>query len=454
MLSDLKNNNYWPEKKIITALILVILALSAAGLPALLEARVYLELDSPNLRRIPVAVAPLQPLCGSPKDEKIALIGRKILIDDLEFSTFFELLDDVSSYLEKPKKCDISQTSIDYRNWSLIGAELLIKAGYSISGEKLIVECRLYDTLAGKMIVGKRYRGRAQNIRLLFHKFTNQVVESITGLPGEFSSKIAFCGRLKNEAAQELYSCDYDGHERRQITRNNSINISPAWSQDANKLIYTSYRRDNPDLYLIDFIKGKESRLTNRPGINAAAAWSADDHHLTLMQRYKNHSEITIIKATSGETLKRLTNSSANQASPCWSPDNNEIAFVSDRSGTPQIYITATQGGRWQRLTTKESYNANPDWSAHNDKIVFTSKIDSVFQICTIKPDGSNHRQLTFARSNCEVPGWSPNGRHIIFTQKINGLQQLMVMDEKGRNLKQLTFDKIEKKSPNWSANR
>ncbi|MEA3332500.1 MAG: hypothetical protein U9Q58_02765 [Pseudomonadota bacterium] len=451
----MKNKVHSFPNLLLTTFALTLLVLcSSTGLPSLVEARVYLELDSPNLRRIPLAVAPLQPLCGCEADEKTALIGRKILIDDLEFSTFFELLDDPSSYLEKPKSCGLAQGSFDFRNWSLIGAELLIKTGYSLSGEKLLVEFRLYDTLAGKMIVGKRYRGRTKNIRLLFHKFTNQVVESVTGLPGEFTSKIAFCGRHSNEPAQELYTCDYDGHERRQITRNRSINISPAWSMDANKLVFTSYRRDNPDLYLIDFMKGKETRLTKRKGINAAAAWSADNRHLTLMQRYENHSEITIIKTSSGDTILRVTKSSANQASPCWSPDNREVAFVSDRSGTPQIYITTAQGGRWQRLTKKGVYNADPDWSAHNDKVVFTSRIDGIFQICTIKPDGTDHKQLTYARRNCETPCWSPNGRHIIFTEKINGIEQLMVMDNKGRNLKQLTFDKLKKRSPDWSTNR
>ena len=452
----MKNRKYLLPNSIIATLILILLVVcTTAGLPARLEAKVYLELDSPNLRRIPLAVAPLQPLCGFEEDPEIALEGHKILVDDLEFSTFFELLDDPSRHLEKSRSCGLSLGSFDFRNWSLIGAELLIKTGYSISGNKLVVEFRLFDTLAGKMIVGKRYRSRKKNLRLLFHKFANQVVKNITGLPGEFTSKIAFCGHLKNQSAQELYSCDYDGHGRNQITKNNSINISPAWSHDANKLVFTSYRRNNPDLYLIDFLKGKETRLTDRRGINAAADWSADDRHLTLMQRYEEHSEITIINAASGETLRRLTKSDANQASPCWSPDNSEIAFVSDRSGNPQIYITSIQeGGLWRRLTKKEAYNSDPDWSAHNNKIVFTSRIGGIFQICTITSDGSNHRQLTFSRSNCEVPCWSPNGRHILFTKKIKGVQQLMVMDDKGRNLKQLTFDKMGKKSPSWSVNR
>ena len=92
-------------------------------LPNISQARVYLELDSPNLRRIPLAVAPLQPLCGASTNTEIAQQGRKILIDDLEFSTFFELLLDTENYLEKPKKCSLSPGTFDYSNWSLIGAE-------------------------------------------------------------------------------------------------------------------------------------------------------------------------------------------------------------------------------------------------------------------------------------------------------------------------------------------
>jgi TolB protein len=434
---------------------LLLLLLLGGLFPNTARARVYLELDSPNLRRVPIAVAPLIPLCGSSEDQKVAETGRRILLDDLEFSTFFELLADPSTYLEKPKKCNLTKGTFDFRNWSLIGAELLLKTGYSAVGDRLVVEFRLYDTLAGKMIVGKRYRGRRKNLRLIFHKFSNQVVKSVTGLPGEFTSKIAFSGRRKKSTAQELYSCDYDGQERRQLTKNGSLNLSPAWSKDTNKLVFTSYRRHNPDLYLIDFLKGKEVLLVSRKGINTAADWSADDRYLTLMQRYESHSEITIINALTGKLLRRLTRSTANQASPCWSPDNSAIAFVSDRSGTPQIYITAAGGGTpWKRLTLSEIYNANPSWSPHNNTIVFTSRIDGIFQICTIKPDGTEFRQLTYAPSNCETPCWSPNGRHILFTRKINGTHQLMVMDGKGRNLKQLTFDKLDKFSPDWSDNR
>ncbi len=433
----------------------LLLLLASALWPAPARARVYLELNSPSMRRIPIAVALLQPLCNAAEVPEIAAEGRRVLLDDLEFSTFFKLLDDPSTYLEEPRRCCLAPGSFDYRNWSLIGAELLLKSGYAASGGRLVVEFRLYDTLAGRMIVGKRYRGRRQSLRLIFHKIANQVVKSVTGLDGEFTSKIAFCGRRPGEQAREIYTCDYDGHLRRQLTRNHSINISPAWSHDTGKLVFTSYRRQNPDLYLIDFFQGRERRLTRRAGFNAAAAWSADDRLLALMQRYGSHSEITIIDALSGSTRLRLTKSPANQTSPCWSPDNSHIAFVSDRGGSPQIYITeAVPGAPWRRLTHSAPYNTNPDWSPANDTIVFASRIDGIFQICTIHPDGSNRKQLTFAPNNCEDPCWSPNGRHILFTRKLNGVRQLMVMDSHGREMRQLTFDRLDKSAPAWSGNR
>ena len=110
---------------------LLLLLLLGGLFPNTARARVYLELDSPNLRRVPIAVAPLIPLCGSSEDQKVAETGRRILLDDLEFSTFFELLADPSTYLEKPKKCNLTKGTFDFRNWSLIGAELLLKTGYS-----------------------------------------------------------------------------------------------------------------------------------------------------------------------------------------------------------------------------------------------------------------------------------------------------------------------------------
>ncbi len=431
---------------------LLALALGIRVPPA--SGKVYLEINRPNIRKIPLAVAPWKSLAGPGEPDKFAADCRRVMVNDLDFSTFFAVLDDQNTYLEDPRKTGVALGTFNFNDWSLIGAELLIKSGYYLTGDQLVVELRLFNIFSQKMVLGKRYRGRKKDYRLIVHKFCNEVVQAITGLPGEFSSKIAFVGRRSNGRAKEIYIMDYDGANLRQVTYNRSINLSPAWSPDVRKLAYTSYRNHNPDLYVLDFYSGKKRLLANQKGLNAAAAWAKDGREIALMQTFKNNAEISIISAATGRLVRRLTRNWANEASPCWSPAGNELVFVSDRAGSPQLYIMDDHGGHLRRLTFDGNYNADPDWSAYSNKIVFASIIDGHFQVCTINPDGSGQRQLTYLNGDCETPCWSPNGRHIVFTSNVSGHKRLMVMDLEGHNIKPITANSLDEQSPDWSDNQ
>ena len=435
---------------------LILLAFTLLGTPQPANSKVYLEINQPHIRKIPLAIAPLRSLNGQEQGKKIAETCREIMIQDLDFSTFFNVLGDANTYLENSRENGISLGTFDFKNWSLIGAELLIKGGYYVTGDQLVLELRLFDIFSRKMIIGKRYRGSLQDQRLMAHKFDNEVVKAITGLPGEFSSKIAFVGKKhdRHGPSQEIYIMDYDGARLKQVTHNRAINLSPSWNPQVTKLAFTSYKRGNPDLYVIDFNRGKERLVSRKKGINAAAEWSGDASRIVLMQRFEDNSEISIISANTGRLLKRLTKNWANEASPCWSPSGKEIAFVSDRAGNPQIYTMNLNGKDLRRVTRSGKYNVHPNWSEFNNKIVFASIIDGSFQICTINPDGSGLQQLTYLAGNNEDPSWSPNGQHIVFTSSATKIRQLMVMNLHGRDIKPLTKGTLDEKSPTWSENQ
>ena len=100
----MKNTTLTMLKKIsLTGALIIMLTIVCSGYSPPAHARVYLELDSPNLRRIPLAVAPLQPLCGASENKEVARSGRRILIDDLEFSTFFEIMQDTQPTLKNQR---------------------------------------------------------------------------------------------------------------------------------------------------------------------------------------------------------------------------------------------------------------------------------------------------------------------------------------------------------------
>ncbi|MBN2332854.1 MAG: PD40 domain-containing protein [Deltaproteobacteria bacterium] len=437
-----------------TATMFLLLVCSQLLLANSCHSKVYLEINQPNIRKIPLAIAPLQPMGGQDKMIEIAAPFRDVMVSDLDFSTFFEVIADPSTYLEDSQKAGISLGTFDFRDWSLTGAELLIKGGYYRTAEQLVLELRLFNVFSQNMIFGKRYRGRPEDHRLIAHKFCNEVVQTITGLPGEFSSKIAFVATKTEHGIKEIYTMDYDGNGLQQVTSNGGINLSPTWSHDVTKLAYTSYKRNNPDLYILDFSRGREKLIADKKGLNTAAEWSQTNQQFVLMQSFEDNAEIAIISTTTGQLIRRLTNNWASDASPCWAPSGKEIAFVSDRAGSPQIYIMDHRGKDLRRITHTGNYNAHPDWSSHTNKIVFSSIIDNAFQICSIDPDGRNLLQLSFLKGDNEDPCWSPNGRHIVFTSSASGVKQLMIMDLHGHNLKEITNGVMEKQSPSWSNNQ
>ncbi|AFM22833.1 Tol-Pal system beta propeller repeat protein TolB [Desulfomonile tiedjei] len=334
----------------------------------------------------------------------------------------------------------------DFEKWMEARVGALILGNFSTKGEELTVEVRLYNIALKKLEVGKRYTGNIKDYRRIMHRFADRVMEKLTGVPGCFSTKIAFVG---DSQSRELFVMDFDGHNLTPLTRTNSINLSPDWSPDGRSIIFTSYIRGNPDVWAVDFPGLGLRPLSSRPGLNASPRHSPDGNYVALSANVNNLPKIIVINAQ-GNMLKVLTNGRGNDISPAWSPDGAAMAYVSDQAGTPQIYVMSSQGGQPKRLTFNSNYNTDPDWSPRGDLIAFTARVEGRFQICTMKPDGTDLRVLTSAGSN-QDPAWSPDGRFIAFVSNRDGRRLIYIMDSRGRI--QAPVSPITGKSPAWSRN-
>jgi Tol biopolymer transport system component len=140
--------------RLLLPLLLLLPALSAA----VTEARVYLEINNPNIRKIPIAVAPITDFTDPARQPpEAARICRKVIVGDLDFSTFFDVLADPGSYLEDRATSGVSLGTFDFGSWALIGAEMLIKGACRQVDGRLVLELRLFDVYGQQMITGKRY---------------------------------------------------------------------------------------------------------------------------------------------------------------------------------------------------------------------------------------------------------------------------------------------------------
>ncbi|NVM21061.1 MAG: Tol-Pal system beta propeller repeat protein TolB [Desulfobacterales bacterium] len=409
------------------------------------RARVYIDITAPYLRQIPTAVPVFKDL--GPKHGELAGNLADLLAETIEFTGFFKILDR-ASFLEDPKQSGLMQHTINFKNWTDISAELLIKGGIKYQGDLLKVELRLFDTFGGRLITGKRYTGNLKDQRRMVRRFCNEIIRCLTGHEGIFNTQIAFVSTTTGH--KEIHIAEFDGYAPRQFTNTKAISLFPAWSSDGRWLAYTDYGRGKPELY-IRHIKERQGTIVSLGGTNITPAWVPRRFALAASLSYEGNPALYLLTGK-GKIIKRLTRYWGIDVSPTWSPDGKEVAFVSNRSGSPQIYIKNVENGKVRRLTYQGKYNTSPQWSPRGNCIVYTAfSEDGHIDISIIGIEGNTPIQLTSEAGNNESPTWSPDGSLIAFSSTREGRSRIYVMNSNGSNQRRLLVLDGEQTDPSWS---
>ncbi|HLN85709.1 MAG TPA: Tol-Pal system beta propeller repeat protein TolB [Candidatus Limnocylindrales bacterium] len=401
-------------------------------------------------QKFPIAVSPLKILSAAPSDAARLSTGiADAMVHDLDLSGWFKVLDR-SAYIEDAQKTGITLGAFDFKDWSTIGAEGLVKGGFSVQGDEITVELRLFDVYQNKERIGKRYTGRVRDFRRIAHKFVDEIINQFTGIPGVFNTRIAYVsnggGRFK-----EIYVSHLDGSEKFQVTDNHTINLSPSWSGDGKSILYSSFKDRNQTLYLFELFSGKEVKFTPRGSAKYLSGKLSPDGQTVVATLESAGNSNLYLLSRSGDVIRRLTEDAGIEVSPSWSPDGKQIVFVSDRSGSPQLYILDLSSGNTRRLTYSGSYNTSPDWSPKGDRIVYTGRVGNRFAIFSISVDGGEPRKLTAESADSEDPTWSPDGRFVAFSSNRAGKYHLYVMQASGENQRRLTGSGGDDTKPSWS---
>ncbi|MEN8188626.1 MAG: Tol-Pal system beta propeller repeat protein TolB [Thermodesulfobacteriota bacterium] len=401
--------------------------------------RVYIDITSPESRKINVAVPSLinkdRPDLQQPYGRELAdILGRS-----LEFHGMINVVDS-SVYGNSPQA-----------DWKQYGVDYVVLGSFRMSSGGIGFELKLLDVAAGlHMMMGKTYNGaRSQQNEILF-RFCDSVIEEFTGEPGVALSKIVFISN--RTGAKEIYITDILGLKTRQVTRHKNLVVSPRFTPDGRSLTYTSYHTGNQNLYITDLNQNKTTRaLSRRKGMNLAPAWSPDGKKMVLTLSKDGNPDLYLLDAR-GYIKEQLTKRAGINVSPTWSPNGRQIAFVSDRSARPQIYTMDLSGRRIQRLTFRGSENAEPAWSPKGDQIAYSSLINGQYQIFTIRPDANAEPiQVTHGTGHHESPTWSPDGRQLIYSKRLGKGQKIMIAMKNGSQERQLFDFSGNQSYPRWS---
>ena len=399
---------------------------------AIVEAkRISLDITSAEARKIIFAVPWFQS-SGSSSDAKL----DRGLADTLAKALVFHGIIDVL-----PNQRVIGSTSAD---WARLGADYGVVGRYSVNKDQINMEIRLFDAAEDKMLMGKAYKGPLDEKDLMIYKFTDAVINELTGTPGLATTQIGFVTQPDGKQEREVFITDILGRKLRQITRHRNLVVSPRFSPDGVYMAYTSYHSGNQNLYVTDLRQSKTTRvISRRKGMNLAPAWAPDGQSMVVTLSFNGNPDLYLVNRR-GEIQRQLTKRTGINVSPSFSPDGRHIVFVSDRSGKPQLYMMELASGNTQRLTFEGVENAEPSWSPVENLVVYSSLRGGIYHLCTIDPFNiGSSTQITSDQAHHETPSWAPDGNQIIFAKRDgrghkiygimkNGLHQRMLFSLPG----------------------
>ena len=444
-------------KRIKFYLIIVLLIFLPKASFALIE----VDITRGNLNPLPIAVSPLFVESKSIKEFQNLLdkknIGEDIAYvveNNLKSSGLFNPLKK-EAFLQKP---DIAHLKPRFEDWSLIKAQALITGEVKYENEKLRVEFRLWDVLAGKEMMALAFTTVPENWRRVGHIITDKVYQRLTGEKGYFDTRIIYVSEKgpKTNRVKKLAIMDQDGFNTKYLTLGNELVLTPRFNPTNQMVTYLSYFKNLPRVYLLDIETGVQEVVGDFPGMTFAPRFSPDGKKIIMSFAKDGNSDIYTMDLEN-RIVEKITNHPSIDTSPSFSPDGKYICFNSDRSGYQQIYVMKSDGTKVKRISFGKGLYGTPVWSPRGDLIAFTKLHKGKFYIGVMRVDGSGERLLT-ENYYQEAPSWSPNGRVLIFYRETKSDSEgkgfsakLWSIDLTGYN-ERLVNTETDASDPSWSS--
>jgi len=396
-------------------------------------------------------------VAGVSKIQKVALVEQ--IKKNLSFSTYFKFVrnptvDQLSGNINAAQAEKIRKQ----------GVEFLIAPSTATSGNKQVVQFKVYLLKGLKLALDKTYTTQDLTGVTIANRFSDDFMQSLTGKKSIFNTKIAATSDKVGFGWKEIYVMNWDGGKPTRVSYHKASALSPDWSPGGSQIVYSAITIQpksgvrNANLYIYDFRTKRRSLLSSRPGINSGGTFFPDGKSLLMTLTQTGVPDLFRI-GLNGSVIERLTKGPGRtmNVEPDVSPDGKTLAFSSDRSGRPMLYTMSFKNKVPKRLTIAGRYNSAPDWSPNGKKIVFAGWDKGHFDIFTMNADGSALKRMTEKRkatgkwSNNESPSYSPDGRFISFISNRTGKKEIYIMRSNGGEAIKVTNDRYNYYHAKWS---
>ena len=270
---------------------------------------------------------------------------------------------------------------------------------------------------------------RGKDVRRATLLACDTAVERLTGQPGFFSGQLVYVNH--SGKIRELYTSDLFFQGFKKLTSHRFQVISPDWSPDGSKILYSSNHRGGLDIYMLDVPSRVPRVVASYRGQNHGASFGPHGRRAAMIL----NREVFIHSSIHNPNVKptRVSHNPSAETCPTWSPSGREMVVSSDIQGGAKLFELMLSGrnkGRMKPIPITVSRECTePTWNPRDAKLLaFTANIGGHSQIAVYNFE-TKQTKVIRSSSNDEGPSWANDGRHIVYSSQQGGAHQLKICD-------------------------
>jgi len=434
------------EREMMRKLLFTLSVLTATLVTTNAFAVLNIELTQGIAAAIPVAVVSF-----NPDNNAIPTNVSDIIHHDLANSGQFNVLDNNATNQYPQTVAEVNTSYWQGKNVDDIVIGSVTPAGggqYKVTFSLI----NLFNQAPNNVLLTQSFTVDQTGLRRVAHHISDLVYQQLTGVPGIFSTRLAYVLVQRSPQATKymLMVSDEDGYDSKPVLISPQPVMSPSWSPSGKQLSYVSFESYLPQIYVSDIASGKRRLITSFSGINGAPEWSPDGKKLAVaLSRGGANPNIYTLSLDSG-TMQQITNDWSINTEPTWAPDGQSLLFTSDRGGSPQVYELNLATKATQRVTFDGNYNASASFTPDGLNIILLNRQGNGFNIGLLNLQSGNLQLLTHGGNN-QSPSVAPNGKMVVYATKAGGKNVLAMVSTDGKVNIQLPDQLGDVQEPVWS---